>query len=192
MTLPDDIMAVPALIGQLFKTVQCLNKIFPDRPFTPDGHLVGSIGEVVAAFTYGLELEKCSNEGFDAKTDDGRTVEIKLTGGSSVSVSSEGQPPDLLVVFHLNKSVGFTEVHNGRFPTDLWQRKVASKRKVKSLTVNELKARNQSLLPQRHPLEKLNALFAAPNQAVKRLAEQVMANSLALQCWHTTEVSASG
>jgi hypothetical protein len=43
---------IPELIGQLFKTVRALNEIFPDRPFTPDGHLVGSIGEVVAAETY--------------------------------------------------------------------------------------------------------------------------------------------
>jgi hypothetical protein len=161
VTLPDDIRGVPVLIGQLFQIVQLLNKIFPDRPFTLDGHLVGSIGEVVAAYTYGLELEKCSNEGFDAKTEDGRTVEIKLTGGNSVSVSSEGQPPDLLVVLQLKKTVGFTEVHNGPFPTDLWRRKTASKRRVKALTINELKALNQSLLPQEHPLEELNKLFVA-------------------------------
>ena len=88
----DDIRASPALIGQLFRTVQALNRIYPDRPFTPDGHLVGSIGEVVAADTYGLILEKCSNEGFDAKAKGGQTVEIKLTGGTSVAVASDAQP----------------------------------------------------------------------------------------------------
>jgi hypothetical protein len=159
VTLTDDIKAVPDLIGQLFKTVRSLNKIFPDRPFTPDGHLVGSIGEVVAAYTYGLELEKCSNEGFDARTEDGRTVEIKLTGGNSVSVSSEGQPPDILVVLKLATN-GFTEVHNAPFPIDLWCRKNASKRKLKSLRINELRALNQNLLPQLHPLEELNKFFA--------------------------------
>jgi len=66
---------VPALIAQLYDTVWALNKLFPDRPFTPDGHLVGSIGEVIAAYIYGLELEKCSNAGFDAKTQTSKTVE---------------------------------------------------------------------------------------------------------------------
>ena len=54
----DNIRALPVLICQLFQTVRSLSKIYPDRPFTPDGHLVGSIGEVVAADTYGLILEK--------------------------------------------------------------------------------------------------------------------------------------
>jgi hypothetical protein len=36
------------------------------RSFTPDGHRVGSIGEVLAADFYGLELRSQSNEGYDA------------------------------------------------------------------------------------------------------------------------------
>jgi hypothetical protein len=153
-----EITDIPRLIGELFKIVKSLNEICPERPFTPDGHLVGSIGEVVARYTYGIILEKCSNEGFDAKTKDGRTVEIKLTGGSSVSVSSEAEPPDYLIVLKLTPK-GFMEIHNGRFPLELWQRKTASKRKVKSLTLNELKPLNQSLLPQLHPLDELNKCF---------------------------------
>ncbi len=81
--------------------MRALNKLFPDRPFTPDGHLVGSIGEVIAADTYDLTLEKCSNAGFDAKTQTLRTVEIKLTGGDSVSVSSDCNPPEFLIVFEV-------------------------------------------------------------------------------------------
>lgn len=41
---------IPALIGDLLKTTQRLNSLFEGRPFTPDGHLVGSIGEVVAEY----------------------------------------------------------------------------------------------------------------------------------------------
>jgi len=151
--------AVPALIIQLFQIVRTLNNLFP-RPFTPDGHLVGSIGEVVAADTYGLTLEECSNPGFDAKTQTGQTVEIKLTGGDSVSVSSECNPPDFLVVLRLNTNAGFTEIYNGEFPIDLWKRKRASKRKVVSLRLNELKAlRPDKVLIQRNSLEELNQLF---------------------------------
>lgn len=155
----DDIRAIPALISQLFRTVQALNRIYPTRPFTPDGHLVGSIGEVVAADTYDLILEKCSNEGFDAKTKLGQTVEIKLTGGDSVAVSSDAQPPDLLIVLKLEPARGFTEIYNGEFPLDLWSRKRANKRKTKSLSLNELKRLNPRMLKQEHPLEELNRLF---------------------------------
>jgi len=157
----DAIGGVPVLIGQLFRTVHALNRIYPNRPFTLDGHLVGSIGEVVAADTYGLILEKCSNEGFDAKTHDGKTVEIKLTAGESVAVSSSPNTPDLLIVLKLHPNTGFEEVYNGQFPLDLWRSKKASKRQVVSLRLSELRKLNPKLLREKHPLEKLNSLFLA-------------------------------
>jgi hypothetical protein len=82
--------------------------------------------------------EKCSNPGFDAKTHALQTVEIKLIGGDSVSVSSDCKPPDFLIVSKLNTKTGFTEIYNGEFPVELWKRKSASKRKVVSLRLNEL------------------------------------------------------
>ena len=155
--MPDDIRGIPVLIGQLFQTVRALNKI-SSRPFTPDGHLVGSIGEVVAADTYGLILEKCSNEGFDAKTKEGKTVEIKLTGGKSLSVSSDAKLPDILIVLKLDSEKGFTEIYNGNFPVKLWEKKNASKRRTKSLPLSQLKP-NPKLLSEEHPLKELNKLF---------------------------------
>lgn len=157
--MQEDIRAIPVLIGQLFQTVRSLSKIFPGRPFTPDGHLVGSIGEVVAADTYGLVLEKCSNEGFDAKTKDGRTVEIKLTGGKSVAVSSDAAFPEILVVLKLDRKTGFSEVYNGPFPVELWRAKKASKRRTKSIRLKELEQVNPALLAQDHALKDLNACF---------------------------------
>ncbi len=47
---------VPRLIGRLYDIVDRLEELFPGRKFTPDGHLVGSIGEVIAANLYDLEL----------------------------------------------------------------------------------------------------------------------------------------
>lgn len=157
--MKDDIRNIPVLIGQLFQTVAALNRIYPERPFTPDGHLVGSIGEVVAADTYGLILEKCSNEGFDARADDNRTVEIKLTSGKCVAVSSDSKTPDLLIVLSLHRKRGFEEIYNGMFPVELWSSKKASKRRTVSLRLKELTKLNPKLLKQKHPLQELNGLF---------------------------------
>jgi hypothetical protein len=150
---------IPDLIGSLFRTVRALNELFPHRPFTPDGHLVGSIGEVVAAETYGLILEKCSREGFDATTVEGKTVEIKLTGGSSVSISSDAKTPEILIVLKLDSNEGFEEIYNGEFPLDLWKSKNPNKRRVVSLSIIALRKRNPRLLPQKNPLQELNDLF---------------------------------
>jgi hypothetical protein len=54
------------LVEQLYKTVNELESMFPGRHFTPDGHMVGSIGECLVADAYDLTLENASNKGFDA------------------------------------------------------------------------------------------------------------------------------
>ena len=158
-SMEDDIGRIPVLIRQLFRTVQSLSEIYEGRPFTPDGHLVGSIGEVVAAYTYGLNLEKCSNEGFDARTEARQTVEIKLTGGESVAVSSDPKTPELLIVLKLCPETGFEEIYNGPFPLALWKSKKPSKRHIVSLRLNELRKINKKLIPEKHPLAQLNSLF---------------------------------
>ena len=67
------------LIPQLFAITAELEAAAPGRKFTPDGHTVGSIGEVLAASDYDLKLCAASTEGVDAIAPDGRAVEIKAT-----------------------------------------------------------------------------------------------------------------
>ena len=43
-------------IRELYRITAELEEKYPGRRFTPDGHLVGSIGEVYAAEKYGLTL----------------------------------------------------------------------------------------------------------------------------------------
>lgn len=98
------------LIGQLYRIVAALEEEFEGRRFTPDGHLVGSIGEVVAAYAFNLTLLPASNATHDAKAPDGTLVQIKLTGGNgSVSLYSE---PDHLIVLQLRNGE-FATVYNG-------------------------------------------------------------------------------
>jgi hypothetical protein len=65
--------------------VEHLERDYPGRKFTPDGHLVGSIGEVIAAEALGLTLYPNSRQGHDAYDKDG-DVQIKLTAGTRVSL----------------------------------------------------------------------------------------------------------
>jgi hypothetical protein len=52
-------------VTDLYSVVRELEELFPGRPFTPDGHLVGSLGECLVADAYGLQLMAPSNEGND-------------------------------------------------------------------------------------------------------------------------------
>lgn len=101
---------IPGLVIQLYRIVGELESIFPGRKFTPDGHLVGSIGEVVAAHRYGLSLLPASHKGHDAKDGTGRLVQIKATQATSVALRSE---PDYLVVLKLLPTGDTREVYNG-------------------------------------------------------------------------------
>ena len=108
---------ISSLIQELYAIVARLEVAYPGRPFTLDGHLVGSIGEVLARQIYDLELLPPSTEKHDARTTDGRLVQIKATGSKSVSLYSE---PDFLLVLKIDDQGIATEVFNGP-ARDVWQ-----------------------------------------------------------------------
>jgi len=107
--MPLDEERFPELIRELYGLVRRLEEMFPNRPFTPDGHMVGSLAECFAEYNYGLDLYDCSNPGHDAHVEDCK-VEIKATQGDRVALRSG---PERLLVFRLFKDGSFEEVYNG-------------------------------------------------------------------------------
>ena len=77
---------LPAPVADIYRAVAELERLYPGCKFTPDGHLVGSIGEGIAAEHFGLKLHGMSKPGHDAVDADGNEVQIKLTAGNSVSM----------------------------------------------------------------------------------------------------------
>lgn len=41
-------------VRSLYAIIKELENMFPGRPFTPDGHMVGSLGECLVADAFGL------------------------------------------------------------------------------------------------------------------------------------------
>jgi hypothetical protein len=80
------------------------------RSVSPDGHLVGSLGEIYAARALGLRLETASNAGFDAVDGQGHRVEIKTTTRSSISLSASGTLAERLIVVQLNAETGAAQI----------------------------------------------------------------------------------
>ena len=97
-------------IKELYKITNELESSYPGRQFTIDGHLVGSIGEVIVAEHYGLELLRNSTETHDAVSADGKSVQIKATQINRIAISSE---PDYLIVIKLFSDGSWEEVYNG-------------------------------------------------------------------------------
>ena len=73
--LPPEVVDVWQAICQLRTS-----SAHPTLSFTPDGKLVGDIGESIAASLYGLTLCTTRVRGVDGHSNDGRSVQIKTTG----------------------------------------------------------------------------------------------------------------
>jgi len=80
---------LPEPVAKIYEAVEELQKLYPGRKFTPDGHLVGSIGEVVAEKALGLTLYSMSEPGHDAIDAAGRLVQIKMTAGKSIAMYAD-------------------------------------------------------------------------------------------------------
>lgn len=135
----------PELIRKLYGVVAELETMFPGRPFTPDGHMVGSIAECYAQHFYGVDLATCSTAGHDGLFD-GCRVEVKATQGTRVAFRSE---PDRLLVFQVHRDGNLTEIYNGP-GTPVWAL-VAHKQRPKngqySVSVAQLRKLMENVPP---------------------------------------------
>jgi hypothetical protein len=77
---------LPRAVAKIYEAVAELEASYPGRRFTPDGHLVGSIGEVVAAEALSLTLHPASYPGHDAFDENG-DVQIKMVEQSAKNVA---------------------------------------------------------------------------------------------------------
>ena len=97
-------------IRELYAITEELERLYPGRKFTIDGHLVGSIGEVLVAERYGLTLLPNSTQTHDAEAKDGRLVQIKATQTKRIAISSE---PDFLIAIQIQENGTWLEIYNG-------------------------------------------------------------------------------
>lgn len=128
--------AAKADIDAIYAAVEKLEAAFPGRKFTPDGHLVGSIGEVAAAYMFDLELNPASTLGHDAKSKCGKEVEIKLTQAKSVALRHE---PEHLIVLRRAKGERIEVVFNG--PGSIAWREAGAVQKNGQRTISVTKLR---------------------------------------------------
>ena len=118
--------------------------MFPGRHFTPDGHMVGSIGECLVADAYGLELMTASNKGFDAVTKSGKQVEIKATQAKSAAFRSK---PEHTIVIKILADGTFEEAYNGpgAFVWDQFSGKPLPSNGQYQISLNKLEVLNQKV-----------------------------------------------
>jgi len=150
-----DSKAIQKLVPQLFSLVEELEAAAPGVNFSPAGSMIGTIGEVIAAARYGLELAKSANEGFDAIAPDGRKVEVKTStrkyGIFLLRVLSEPIPDLHLIALKLDKKGRAETVYNG--PASLAYKHCGPKQKANFYPIGEktLRELQKSLIDQQLP-----------------------------------------
>jgi len=99
-------------IRQIYDIATELENMFPGRKFTPDGHMVGSIGEAIATIDYGVKLHKTHvHPGTDGIVND-RKVQVKATQGEGVAIKMQ-EPDELLLVLKIKKDGTWEKIYDG-------------------------------------------------------------------------------
>ena len=148
---PQRLGKVRRLVRNLYDVVDELNKEFTNegRKFTPDGHLVGTLGELIAAYAFGLDLLPVGTPRHDAKALDGKLVQVKLTGGDrGIGLNSK---PEYLIVLQLKNGSDFNLVYNGP-GAPVWEKRGRRQKngqwRISLRTLEELDIRARTRVPQ--------------------------------------------
>ena len=104
-------------IQELFRITRKLEERYRqyEKKFTLDGHLIGSIGEVLVAEAYGLKLcDSNVNPVYDAKVEDGTEVQIKATQTDRISISARPEDePQHLIAIQIQPTGAWATIYNG-------------------------------------------------------------------------------
>lgn len=73
----ERIEAVKGIIASLFASQRSLRALAPEYGWRGLGNLLGDFGEFIAQTHYRLTKASTVSDGFDARTADGRTVQVK-------------------------------------------------------------------------------------------------------------------
>ena len=112
-TLPTNerIEAAKGVIASIFASQRTLKAIAPEYRWAGMGNLLGDYGEFVATNHYQLEKAPAGSSGFDARTKEGKTVQIKTNYAASM-IGYRGEA-DLMLVIHVEENGDWNEVYFG-------------------------------------------------------------------------------
>lgn len=105
-------MTIPQAIKHLLEIVQSLRDTYPKKRFALDGRLVGDLGEVFAERQYDLTIFEDIKKHHDARTSDGRFVQIKATMQESLTFPVD-HIPNYYLGIQIHNDGTLTEVFNG-------------------------------------------------------------------------------
>lgn len=144
-----------------------------DRHFTLDGHLVGSIGEVVASYHYNIDLSKVSQKTYDGiymdqKSGETIEVQIKITQQDSIILHDI---PKHLIALYLTEDGNVYEIYNGPANIKYIEKQKRDGYKNKHLSIFKLMEENKKdyfKIEAKEPLEPMTKEKRNPKRRKKK------------------------
>jgi hypothetical protein len=112
-TAEREMEAIKGIIASLFSSQRALRALAPEYKWRGLGNLLGDFGEYVAVAHYGLIKSRSGSDGYDVKTDDGKTVQVKTNHAAS-QIGFRGKA-DLMLVIHVTENGEWEQVYYGDF-----------------------------------------------------------------------------
>jgi hypothetical protein len=150
----DEALAqLPDLMKQLYATLEEMSFLF-QRPLMPEGYLDQKIGEVLAAFVYDLELIRNHHDYSEAKSSDGRRIQVRTTRAraSRDTVALQSDCEHLLVVQLWGHEL--IEVYNGPLESILGSARRVQKDGTRRISMGRLRGHNRFNVPADQKLER--------------------------------------
>jgi hypothetical protein len=107
------IEAMKGVLASLFASQRTLKSLAPQFKWSGLGNLLGDYGEFIAVEAYGLTPAPRGANGYDAKTPEGKTVQVKANFSAS-QIGFRGEA-DLLLCLKIDLNGDWSEIYYGDF-----------------------------------------------------------------------------
>ena len=134
----DKIVAAQAILASIFASQKALRAIAPEYNWSGLGNLLGDFGELLANDHYQLQKAPSGSGDYDARTADGKTVQIK-TNFAALQIGFRGEA-DLLLVLGVKEDGSWEEIYFGDFQPVKEQARFSSRDNKHMIAVSKLKA----------------------------------------------------
>jgi hypothetical protein len=109
------IQAIKHIMETVFSAQNALRALAPEFKWAGLGNLLGDYGECIGIDFYNLKKAPTGANGYDALTEEGKTVQIKTNHAASM-IGFRGDA-DLLLVLHVNEKGEWNEIYYDDFKT---------------------------------------------------------------------------
>jgi hypothetical protein len=134
----DRILAAQAILASIFASQRALRALAPEYRWAGLGNLLGDFGELIATDHYGLTKAAPGSGDYDARTAEGKSVQIKANYAAD-QIGFRGDA-ELLLVVGVKDDGSWEEIYYGPFAPVKTQARFSARDNKHMIPVKKLRA----------------------------------------------------